>query len=73
MEMTFTCSLLLSLFCTVTVGFFEPRLFFIEVLFSLSVIAALLLICLPASLHRALACVELSVPSGFTNTVRALP
>lgn len=52
--------------------FFEPRLFFTEVLFSLSVIPALLLISVPVSLHRSLTCVKLSIPSGFANTVRAL-
>lgn len=36
MEMTFVCSLLSSVFCTMTVGFVEHRLVFIAVMFSVS-------------------------------------
>lgn len=61
----------LSFFCTVTLGGFEPRLFFIEVLCSLSV-PALLLISLPVSLHGSLTCVPLSLPPEPANIVRAL-
>jgi len=61
-----------SLLCSGWRGFFEPRVFFIDVLFSLSVIPAWLLIYLPVSLDKYLNCVKLSIPSGFANTVRAL-